>query len=313
MILIKIAGVLLFSYLLGKITDRLIKTFNLLSKTFLIGKFEITAIIMALFTSLPEIMVAITSSVGNSNKLALGNTTGANIVNLSLVIGMTAVVGRVLHFNSDEYLKNNLGPLVYSLIPFLLISDGAINRVDGIILIILYGLYAHNLMVKRKGSNNRGLAMESSGKVSKLMLVSLGQVAAMLVCAQIIVMLAKGAAVDLKIPLVFVGLFLVSIGTTLPEIVFNIKAAKKREISMSLGNVIGSCVTNATLVIGLAALIRPIEIGNIYQVLTIGVEYALIMSLLVYFVYTKHRLETWEGIILIVLFTYYMGLALLFK
>lgn len=315
MLALKLIGIIGLSYLLGKVTTQLIKVFNQFSRELSLGKFAVTAIVMALMTSLPEIMVAISSSVKGVTGLALGNALGANIVNLSLVIGSTAIVGRSLHFNNDKSLKQSLAPIAYTLAPFILVADNVISRPDGLILLFIYGFYVRDLLIKGMGSGEgeKNEVSLQAGKVSPMVLKTGVWVGLLVIVSELIVRLAKSAAVDLNLPIIFIGLFLVSVGTTLPELVFNIKAAKKREISMSLGNVIGSCTTNATLIIGLAALIKPISIVNPFSVWLPAVEYGFILVLLIVFTHSKHRLDYWEGIILIMLFAYYSGLAMIIK
>jgi len=94
MLALKIFGIIFFSYVLGKTTDHLIKHLLKFSRVFKIGQFEATAVIMAMATSFPEILVSISSSLAGVSDLALGNAIGSNVVNLSLVIGITAVAGR---------------------------------------------------------------------------------------------------------------------------------------------------------------------------------------------------------------------------
>ncbi len=310
---IKVLAVIILSYGLGKITDKIIDAFNLVSKSFSVGKFEITAVLMALLTSLPETIVAVSSSLKGENSLALGNAVGANIVNLSLVIGVTAVVGKSLHFKHGK-IKKYVGPALYGLIPFLMIADGVIARNDGAILLLIYARYVYGLIKEKDNGQPKEIRKSmQAGLVAPGLVTLLFWVGLLIGCSEIIVNLARGVAMDLNIPMVFIGLFLVSVGTTLPEMVFNIRAAKKREVSMSLGNVIGSCVTNATFVIGLAAMISPITVVNPYQVILPGLEFVFTLALLIAFIYSKHRLDAWEGVVLISLFGYYGVLGLLFK
>jgi len=133
----------------------------------------------------------------------------------------------------------------------------------------------------------------------------------LLLSSQAIVYLAKKLAMDFNLPVLFVGLFMVAVGTSLPELVFNVRAAAKRKISMGIGNIVGSCVANSTLVIGLSALILPIKVSNAYHVVLPGLEYLLIVLLVLMFVRSKHRLDWWEGLILVILFGYYTTLGMM--
>lgn len=307
--LLKIFGIIFFSYVLGKTTDHLIKHLLKFSRVFRIGQFEATAVIMAMATSFPEILVSISSSIAGVSDLALGNAIGSNVVNLSLVIGITAVAGRSLHFKGDGAIKNHFLPLAYTFIPFLLLWDGELSKVDGIILILIYAIYTSGLL-KHKSEPVAEEKSTRSGKISVTVLKIGVWAGLLLLSSQLIVYLAKDLAAEFNLPVLFVGLFMVAVGTSLPELVFNVKAATRRKISMGIGNIVGSCVTNATLVIGLSALIRPIRVTNPYHVILPGLEYLLVVVLVLVFVRSKYRLEWWEGLILVILFGYYTAVGM---
>ncbi len=307
--IVKILGIILFSYVLGKTTDHLIKHVMSFSKVFKIGQFEATAVVVALATSLPEILVSVSSSLAGLSQLALGNAIGSNVVNLSLVVGITAVAGRSLHFNKgDGAIREKFLPIAYTLIPFLMLGDGQLSKFDGIVLILIYLIYISGLI--KNGTGKKVIKKSSrSGGVSVLVLKMFFWIGLLLLSSQMIVYLAKSLAVDFDLSVLFVGLFLVAIGTSLPELIFNIKATAKRKISMSMGNIVGSCVANSTLVIGLAAVIAPIEVTNSYQIVLPGIEYLFVVLLMLVFVWSKHRLDWWEGLVLIILFVYYTAVG----
>jgi len=309
MLLLKILGIIFFSYVLGKTTSHLIKHLAIFSQVFKIGQFETTAVIMSIATTLPEILVSMSASLSKVSSLALGNAVGSNVVNLSLVIGITAVAGRSLHFKGNVAIKNKFLPVAYTLIPFLLLWDGELTRVDGMVLILIYIIYAFGLLKKPTEEEEKKKEV-NAGKVSMLVLKIGFWVGIMLLASQAIVYLAKQVAIDFDLPILFVGLFVVAVGTSLPEMVFNVKAVGKRRISMSMGNIVGACVSNSTLVIGLSAVINPIIIENYYQIALPGLEYVFIASLLLFFVHSKHRLDWWEGLILTILFVYYTILGM---
>ncbi len=311
MLVLKVLGIIFFSYVLGKTTSHLIKHLAVFSRVFKIGQFEATAIIMSIATTLPEILVSVAASLSKVSDLALGNAVGSNVVNLSLVIGITAIAGRSLHFRGDVAIKNKFLPIAYTLIPFLALWDGKLTRIDGVILILTYVVYAFGLLKKPNTEEEKEKQVYDTGKVSVLVLKIGFWVGIMALASQVIVYLAKQVALDFGLPVLFVGLFVVAVGTSLPELVFNVKAVSKRRISMSMGNLVGACVSNSTLVIGLSAIINPIVIENYYQIALPGMEYVFIVILMLFFVHSKHRLDWWEGLILTILFVYYtiLGMA----
>jgi len=314
LILAKITAILLFSYILTIITQRIIRSLAYLSKITKLGQYATTALIMALATSLPEISVAISSASQGLSELALGDALGSNIVNLSLVMGISAIVGRSLHFNQDRENKKAFFPLLYTLLPLIFILDQRIGRTEGMVLVAAYLLYVSSLVKKKPQTLLRKItkgdtevkALKKAFKTTRELAVFL---IFLVIASQAIVWISKSLAVDLGLPILFVGFFIIAIGTSLPELVFGIKAVRQRKITMVLGNIIGSCITNATLIIGIASLIHPITLDH--SITLPIIEYLFVAGLFTFFTFTKHRLDHWEGAILIGLFLYYTVLELI--
>ncbi len=313
LILAKILAILLFSYVLTLITQRIIRSLTYLSKLTKLGQYATTALIMALATSLPEISVAISSASQGLSELALGDALGSNIVNLSLVMGISAIVGKSLHFNQDKENKKAFLPLLYTILPLIFILDQRIGRTEGFVLITAYLLYVsslikkkpHALLKKITKGDTETKALKKAFKTTRELAVFL---LFLVVASQAVVWISKSLAEDLGLPILFVGFFIIAIGTSLPELVFGIKAVRQRKITMVLGNIIGSCITNATLVIGIASLIHPITLDH--SITLPIIEYLFVAGLFAFFTFTKHRLDRWEGTILVGLFLYYTVLEL---
>ena len=314
MILVKVGVVFFLSYLLGLIAGKQIKVLEKIVKSFRIGHFAGTAVIMSLATSIPEMTVAISSSIVGSSSLAFGNALGANIANLSLVLGITAIVGGSLHFLNHGETKKNLGYLVYGFIPFIFLTDLTISRFEGLLMILAYVWYLRDVVwVRREKKFEINLTRKSKFKEKVWLLGQLIFWIVMIIgVAQIIIYFSKEVATALNLPLLFIGLFVISVGTTLPELAFNIRAVRQRKVTMSLGNIVGSCVTNATLVLGLSALINPIQIKNWSVGFLSASEYFFLAVIVGVFVRSKQRLDRFEGVILASLFFMYAAIELLF-
>lgn len=316
LISLKVLSILVFSYILTLITQRIIKSLTYLSKITKLSQFATTAIVMALATTLPEITVSISSALGGLPLLSLGNALGSNIVNLSLIIGLIAIFGKSLHFNNDQENKRAFLPLFYTFLPIFLVLDGQITRFEGSILLFSYLFYvlslikqSHHQIIKRatKGDTEikaLGRAFKTSGELGLSVLF-------LIAASQAIITISKSLALDLGLPILFIGFFIIALGTSLPELVFGLKTVRKRKMSMALGNIIGSCVTNATLIVGLTAIISPIVINGFQSLIFPLTEYFFIVLLFVFFTFTKHRLDRWEGLLLVGLFLYYTLIELL--
>ena len=127
-------------------------------------------------------------------------------------------------------------------------------------------------------------------------------IALLLFAADSLVKVSVSLAMAFNLPLLLVGLLIVAVGTTLPELVFSIEALRNKQSNMVLGNLLGSIVANGTLVIGLAVLISPITIANPQTYLVSTMAFLLIFTLFYFFVRSKQRLDHWEGALLLIVY-----------
>ena len=296
----------IFSLLLIKATDILIVHLRALSHKTSVGGFFIASLLVGLGTSLPELFVGITSAIEGVPSLSLGNVLGANIANVSLIAGCAAIIGGSLHVNHHARRSDFLLVFAAAVIPMLLLADRTLSRIDGGILIILFFSYNYLIANKRKI-----LADDQPNMVERILrtlhrrttekdiaYIVIGFIL-ILLAADMIVRVVKLLAIAVNVPILLVGLFLISIGTSLPELIFGIKAVRHREAQMFMGNVFGSIVANSTIVLGIAALIRPIAITTLTEYGIAVVFFLVSYSMFSYFVRTKHRLDRWEGIALV--------------
>ena len=272
-----------------------------------IGAFAISGLIMALGTSLPELFVGITSALRGMPNLSLGNIVGANIANLSLIIGGAALLGGAVQVRGEFLRRDVFYAFLAGAAPMLLLFDKQLSRLDGLILLALYGFYQGMVFNERAAE---GVSQEDGfiqrlirrlnhrGTRRELGWIFLG-LALLLFSADVLVHLAKLVAITLNIPILLVGLILISIGTCLPEFVFGIKAIRERQPQMVFGNLLGSIVANGTLIIGIVALISPIRIQAVAEYLVATMAFVVIFGVFYFFVRSKHRLERWEGAFLI--------------
>ena len=275
------------------------------------GKFAVTELLLALATSLPEYFVGITAALKQTPALSLGNVLGANIANLSLVIGGGALIGGTIFVQGNLLSQNILYAALTGSAPLFLLLDKSLSRIDGFILLLLYGFYQVNVFREReKGKIDLG----EEGFVQRLLRrlnhrsarreigwIFLGA-ALLLFSADMIVRSSIGLATLINVPVLLIGLILISIGTTLPELVFGIEAVKQHQPGMVLGNLLGSIVTNATLVIGTVALICPIEVVAFNEYLLATLTFFIVFSSFFLFVRSKRRLDRWEGLVLIIFY-----------
>lgn len=312
-IAIRLLMVLGFSALLIKSTDIIAHSLEELAKITKARKFALTSFLLAFATSVPELVVGVTAALEGGQNLALGTVMGSNIANISLVVGGAALLGGSFAV-SGEFLKLDIfSVFLAGVLPLILLLDRSLSRADGLILLLVYGVYNFGILKdknKRRVENvTGGLIKNMFKKTLKLGMnrwmawLCLG--ATMLVfSADMIVKNGEALALVLGIPEIFIGLFLVSIGTSLPELSFDIKAIRKNQVGMMLGDLFGSVVANSTLVLGIVAIMAPIELKTDISVyLLASAVFGVMFLLFWYFVRTKKKLERWEGVVLILVYT----------
>ncbi len=285
-----------------------------------VNKLMLATLLVAISTSLPELFVGVASSINGQPQIALGNIIGANLANLSWIIGGAALVFGSIPVVGDYLSKELWISIGLVMAPFLLISDGTLSRWDGILLIFLYFVYAY---ISIKGGSNTLKHLKHSGRKQTVhhIKTKVEWVAHMMILLLAFVILAASSwmlinlvlrvSTTLNVSPFWIGMVVIAIGTTLPELVLSIVASEKREISLVLGNVLGSVVVNSTLILGIIAIINPIAYVDRLQRGVAGVFLITILGLFWLFTKSKHKLERWEGAVLIGVFVMFLGLQLM--
>jgi cation:H+ antiporter len=286
-------------------------------------RFHVPAVIIgltvvAMGTSLPETAVSVTASVTNNNALAVSNAVGSNIFNLMVVIGVCALL-QTVPVGKDTIRKD----IPFSAICALLLlglglcalGDAAgmtLGHLDGVLLLLLFVCYIIALIRRTLKAQKSGEAVEVEGgsdedikllSVPKSLLFIVGGAAAIAIGGDLTVDSASRIALELGMSQTLVGLTIVSIGTSLPELVTSIVAARKKEIGMALGNAIGSNVFNILMVLGIASAISPIAFitENVIDIVIL-----LAFTLLVWIMAaTKKKLSRVEGALMLLLYIVY--------
>ena len=310
-----------FSGILVKATDILIVNLKGLAEKTSLGKFAISSFLIALGTSLPELIVGLTAALEKQPSLSLGNVIGANIANLSLVVGGAALVGGAVTVRGVFVRRDIFYAFLAGAAPMVLLFDKTLTRVDGLILLFVYGFYNTWVFYERRKTMAVVTSqLEKEGFIHRLIRrlnhrgtrreigwIFLG-LALLLFAGEMIVRLSKQLAIIFNLPLLLVGLLVVSVGTTLPEIIFELKAVRQHQPDMVFGNLLGSIVANGTLVIGLVAFISPFRIQAFNEYLLATMAFLIIFAAFYFFIHTKHRLERREGALLLV---FYLAFALI--
>ncbi len=304
--------ILIASFILIKSAQWVIKALTYLAQYFHIPEFVVAFILAGIATSLPELFVGISAAINKTPILSLSNLLGSNIANLTLILGISIVLTKGINTETKASQKNIIYTFLILIYPILLAMDGNISRIDGFALLIIFILYNLILFYQSKNFSKKFEGAKKKYLIKNIFLFILG-IILLLACSEIIVRSSNLLASELKIPLFLVGLFLVAIGTSLPELVFNIKAANNQHKDMILGNILGSLVVNSTAILGITAIIYPIIIKD--TSLLAGSAVFLVISYLIFIIFskTKKRISWQEGFILFFLYLTFIIIQFLLK
>ncbi len=223
-----------------------------------LSEFVVAFIIMAFSTSIPELFVGINSAISKNPVLSLGNVIGSNIADLTIIIGIAALLGKGIKVKNPFIKKDSLLMFLIALVPILLIIfDKTLSRIDGIILISIFMIYMWYLARVRKEIKKEVLKNNRKHGILSIFLFVIC-LAFLFSSAHFVVKYATQLAIELALPAVIIGLFLVAIGTSLPELIFEMKAVLAKKGDLAIGDAMGSVVCNSTLVLGITAIISPI-------------------------------------------------------
>ena len=253
--------------------------------------------IVSLGTSAPELAVSISASLKGSNDITMGNVLGSNLFNLLAALGCTAIVAPLVikkHIIKNDFIVNLIATFILYVFTFtgLIGSKNSLSRIDGAVLVLMCITYIIYLIYTVKRSNKKedevALTAEfedfeeqnikSPNSTVKNIILSIVGVIGIILGGKIVVDSASAIALGLGLSEKLVGLTIVAIGTSLPELVTSLVAAKKGENDIALGNILGSNTFNILLILGLSSVISPITIA---ASLSIDLIFLIIVTLII--------------------------------
>lgn len=322
MVLSLAISIFVFGFALIKSADSIIIAVRRLSSGKKSSMFALSAIILAIGTSLPEIFIGITSSLEGDPGISLGNVTGSNIANIALIAALAALVVGKVNIKGKFARKDFVIALSAGVIPALLMADGLLSRFDGIILIILYITYIAGffrirfLEIAKIQMDERFFykfirefnhkAFRKKQEIARLIL----GFAVMIFSANALVKSSVSLAEILGISEFVIGLLVIAIGTSLPEFAFSIKSLENKQPSMFLGNLLGSTIANSTLVVGLTAMIMPIKTVAVSKFFISTGVFVLVFVSFWYMIRSKQRFDRWEATLLLLVYLVFVVLIL---
>ncbi len=265
--------------------------------------------IVAFGTSAPEAAVSITSSITGSNAMAVSNVIGSNLFNILMVIGISALFGDLLMEKSvlDKDLPFLVG--ITLLLAIFIFIGWNVSTIEGIILLIILVAYIIYLIRSTKEHKDAKNVEEAKLSLPKSIIFILVGIVGIVLGGNLVVNSASDIAIALGMSETLVGLTIVAIGTSLPELVTSLTALKKGENQLVIGNVIGSNIFNILFVLGASSAISAIPLDS--SLLTDVIFMIVVTVLCFIFGKTQDKYDKKEGIILVTLFVLYMVFAIL--
>lgn len=296
--------------LLVKGADFFVEGSSSIAKTLKVPSLVIGMTVVAMGTSLPELSVSVTASLNNANSLAISNVVGSNLFNLVVVLGASALVCNIPV--SRDVLRRDLPFSIFCavlLVVLGLIGNG-LGHVDGIILLLVFVVFLVS-MVRAALKHRESVAAAGEEEeikvlpIWKSLLFIVGGAVAIKFGGDFVVNSAVAIAKVLGASETLIGLTIVACGTSLPELATSMVAAKKNEMDMAVGNVVGSNVFNILLILGTAAAISPVALlpENIIDIVVLLAASLVIMA----FSWSRKTIDRKEGVAMLVFYAAFLG------
>jgi len=296
---------------LFKSADFLVTGASAIAKRFGVSELMIGLTVVAFGTSMPEFVVNVFASIQNQTNILLGNFLGTNIANILVGLGLTAIIFPLIARRSTVW-KEIPFTVIGTALLFVLINfslggqNNTIIRIEGILLLLFFGLFVYYVirMAKRDRKNSKKVITMSGKKAG--VLIILGMIGLYL-GGKWVVDGAVFIARTFNISDFVISAILVAIGTSLPELVTSLVAVLKKNADIAISNIVGSNIFNLSLILGVCALIRPIQFKPILNIdLLILLFVTFLLFAFMFLGREKHKLERYEGVIFVIMYAAYI-------
>jgi len=280
-------------------------------------EFVVSFFIVAFATTIPNFIVDTISAINKVPHLAFGDVVGTNIADLTLIVALSALISKAgLSVPSRTVQGSSIFTIFVAILPLILIWDGNLSKADGILLLFAFVLYLSWLFQKRERFEKiyDGIKEPLSLKLFlKNLILLFFSIVLLLLSGQGIVKSAVFFSDYFNFPLALIGILVIGLGTALPELSFTLQAARKSQDWFIVGDVMGSVIMTATLVLGVVALICPIKIFD-FSPFAIGRIFLIISALFfLIFIRTGKKITQKEALFLLAIYIAFLTIELLTK
>ena len=265
--------------MLIKGADVFVDSSSSIAKKFGIPSIVVGLTIVAMGTSAPELSVSVQSALAGMNDMSIANVVGSNIFNLLVVLGCSAMINKL----KIENYKDVVVMFLVGLLMLICSIDGALGVYDGLFLLVIFVFYILSLIFKAFRENQKEETTEKERPIFITIVLCVIGLAAIVWGGDLVVNSASVIAQQLGMSENLIGLTVVAIGTSLPELVTSLVATKKGELDIAIGNVVGSNIFNMLLILGAASVLNPMTVSTFALIDLIFVIIAMLVFIILTF------------------------------
>lgn len=318
MLVLNFALIIVGFVLLIKGADFLVDGASSTAKKFNIPQIVIGLTIVAIGTSMPELVVSVTSALGGHSDISIGNIVGSNIANLFLILGICSIIKPLIFQKETRVIENPFTLFVTCLILFLANNNNnlVITRGEGITLLVFCAIFImYNIIMAKKGNEFDGEAFTSdeTTPIWKSILYIIIGIVGLRIGGELVVNNAEAISKTIGISEKLISLTVVAFSTSLPELITSIVATKKGKVDMAIGNIIGSQIFNILLIIGVSAVLTPINYSIEYNRYILLLVVGTILFSLYPYIGTKNKMTRSNGLIFVAIYAMYMASLVYFN
>lgn len=292
-------------YVLVRGADLFVEGAKKIGASFGMSSFAIGVLIVGIGTSLPELASSIAAVMEGATEIVVANAVGSNITNILLIVGVLALLGGPVMINKN-LLNTELPIFFIATVHFVFsVHDGVVDRVEAL---LLFGTFCAYMWYLFSSSNKAKEEMEAEPvhdkvEIRDIVFVIMG-IVAVLAGAHYTVEMAVKIATGFSVPIGLVSIGAIAIGTSLPELFVSLQAIKTNETDLAIGNIFGSNAFNILMVVGIPGLIMPLQAGEV--VMDLGLSVLIAASLILFVAGLSKRVQRWEGVMMLLFFSFFL-------
>lgn len=296
--------VFIISFIILGIAARwVVNSLTFLARIFKWREFCLVYFVLVVAASIPNLSIGIFSTIKDVPELFLGDVLGNSLITLTLIAGLAGIVSKDLRAESRVVQRSSLFLVIAAILPLLLIMDGELSRGDGIVLLSLFVLYSGWLFSKRRLFEQTYEEKKEPQSPFSLLVKSLGGIFLgipfLILAGHFIVQASVFFAGFFSFHIAIFGIFIVALGTSLPEMFFIITAARRQNDWLALGGIIGDVIVLSTFGLGFIAVISPIKIASFAPFTPVFIFLITASFLFLFFIKTGKKITSREGIVLL--------------